>query len=573
MNPLILTIATVLVGVVVLGLIISRLYTRTSPERAFVRTGLGGQKVVMTGGALVLPIFHELIWVNRNTLRLEVRRSDEHSLITKDRLRVDVSAEFYVRTAQTEEAIATAAQTLGNQTMDPSKLRTLVEGKFVDALRSAAANMTMEHLHEHRADFVQQVKTALTEDLTKNGLELEAVSLTGLNQTRKDFFDPNNAFDAEGLLKLTQAIEARRKARNDVEQDTKVAIEQKNLAATEQELALRRTREEVTLRTDREIAELNATNAAATAQAQAEGRRKAEEAELRANQAVAEARIDTERAVAQAEAGKKKAIETAQIAAQTDIQLASQAQAITVATKSQETAAAEALAAAARAEAVKAEEAVETARQVAVANRKKDVTLVQADERAREESIAVTVAAEAEARAAESRAQATRVAAEGQRDAALLQAEAIKAEGDATAGALRLKNEAQNLLSPELVAQQVKLKLLEVLPEIIAKSVEPLKNIDSIRIAEVGGLSQGNGGNGAVSTVRTGGLGDEVVTSALRYRTQQPVVDALLGEVGLRGGAGDMNSLVAGAMAAAGVVGQETPPALPAASTEQPIQE
>lgn len=551
MNSIFYSAAFFLILFVVLGIIISRLYTRSSPERAFVRTGLGGQKVVMTGGALVLPIFHEIIWVNRNTLRLEVRRSDEHSLITKDRLRVDVSAEFYVRTAQTAEAIATAAQTLGSQTADTTKLRALVEGKFVDALRSAAANMTMEHLHEHRADFVQQVKTAVTEDLAKNGLELEAVSLTGLNQTRKDYFDPNNAFDAEGLLKLTQAIEARRKARNDVEQDTKVAIEQKNLAATEQELGLRRTREEVTLRTEREIAELNAANAAATAQAQAEGRRKAEEADLRANQAVAEARIDTERAVAQAEATKKKSIETTQISAQTEIELAAQAQAITVAKKSQETAAAEALAAAARAEAVKAEEAVETARQVAIANRKKDVTLVQADERAREESIGVTVSAEAEANAAESRAQAARLAAQGERDAALLRAEAVQAEGAATAQALRARNEAQNLLSPEQGAQQVKLKLLEVLPEIIAKSVEPLNNIESIRIAEVGGLGQG-GATGVAGAPRNGSLGDEVVSAALRYRTQQPVVDALLGEVGLKSGAGDMSGLVAGALAMSG---------------------
>ena len=41
------------------------------------RTGLGGQKVVMNGGALVLPIVHEVIPVNMNTLRLEVSRGRE----------------------------------------------------------------------------------------------------------------------------------------------------------------------------------------------------------------------------------------------------------------------------------------------------------------------------------------------------------------------------------------------------------------------------------------------------------------------------------------------------------------
>ena len=37
------------------------------------------------------------------------------------------------------------------------------------------------------------------ETIRKNGLELESVSLTSLDQTSKEFFNPNNAFDAEGL--------------------------------------------------------------------------------------------------------------------------------------------------------------------------------------------------------------------------------------------------------------------------------------------------------------------------------------------------------------------------------------
>lgn len=572
-----MAVISVVVMLALLGLIISRLYTRTSQERAFVRTGLGGQKVVMTGGALVLPIFHEIIWVNRGTQRLEVRRDNEHSLITQDRMRVDVSAEFYVRTGQSAEALVTAAQTLGVRTNDPVALKSLVEGKFVDALRSAAACMTMEQLHEHRADFVKNVKTAVTEDLSKNGLELEAVSLTGLNQTRREFFVDDNAFDAEGLLKLTREIEQRRKARNDVEQDTKVAIAQKDLAATEQQLALTRTREEVTLRTNREIAEMTAQQAAATAAAEADNRRKAEEANLRANQAIAESRIDTERAVAEAEATKLRAIETAQISAQTDVDVAAQQQAIVIAEKSRETAAAEAAASLAQAEAVKAAEAVETTRQVAVANRQKDVALVNAEEKARQESIGVVVAAEAQAAAAESQAAAVQRLATGERDAAMLRAEAITAEGQARADALRANNEAQNLLSPALIVQQVRLELLRNLPGIIEKSVAPLLNIDSIRIAEVGGLTGGSGGGAAGGSGpggrAPGGLGEEVVNSALRYRTAQPVVDALLAEVGLKQGAGSMSGLMQGAMELANAPMEVDAPAVAEVVTEAAVVE
>ncbi len=74
----------------IIGIIFARLYRRASAEQAFVRTGLGGQKVVMSGGAIVMPIFHEIIPINMNTLKLEVSRSTIDSLITKDRMRVDV---------------------------------------------------------------------------------------------------------------------------------------------------------------------------------------------------------------------------------------------------------------------------------------------------------------------------------------------------------------------------------------------------------------------------------------------------------------------------------------------------
>ena len=126
----------IVVALIVLGMILSRLYTRASKETSFVRTGFGGQKVIMNGGALVFPVLHEVIPVNMNTLRLEVRRAHAQALITRDRMRVDVTAEFYVRVQPTSEAIANAAQTLGLKTTHPDSLKELVEGKFVDALRS-----------------------------------------------------------------------------------------------------------------------------------------------------------------------------------------------------------------------------------------------------------------------------------------------------------------------------------------------------------------------------------------------------------------------------------------------------
>ncbi|HKC09190.1 MAG TPA: SPFH domain-containing protein, partial [Methylomirabilota bacterium] len=252
-------------GAVILGLVVAAivvvivvwlmnwLYLRSSKERAFVRTGLGGQKVVMNGGAFVLPIVHEVVPVNMNTLRLEVSRGRDKALITKDRMRVDVVSEFYVRVQAGPEAIASAAQTLGQRTLEPETLKELVEGKFVDALRTVAAEMTMEELHEKRGEYVKRVKGVVAADLLQNGLELETVSLTQLDQTAMEFFNPSNAFDAEGLTRLTEQIERRKKIRNDIEQDTMIQVRNKNLETERQALDIDRELEYARLAQEREL--------------------------------------------------------------------------------------------------------------------------------------------------------------------------------------------------------------------------------------------------------------------------------------------------------------------------------
>ena len=78
------------------GVFLNRFYVKASREIALVRTGLGGQRVVLDGGVLGLPIVHKVSEINMRTVRLEVERAGERSIITQDRLRIDATAEFYV---------------------------------------------------------------------------------------------------------------------------------------------------------------------------------------------------------------------------------------------------------------------------------------------------------------------------------------------------------------------------------------------------------------------------------------------------------------------------------------------
>ncbi len=556
-----------LLALVIIGMILARLYKRASKEVSFVRTGAGGEKVIMNGGSLVLPVLHEIIQINMNTLRLEVQRRNEEALITRDRMRVDVRAEFYVRVKPTADAIADAAQTLGQRTMDPGALKELVEGKFVDALRAVAAEMAMEELHEKRVDFVQKVQTAVMEDLLKNGLELESVSLTSLDQTDQSFFNPQNAFDAQGLTKLTEEIESRKKQRNVIERDTEVAIQQKNLESEQLKLELSKQEEHARLMQQREIAVRRAEEATTTAAREAEKQREAEEARIAAKQkvdqagifaerAVEEERIDKDRQLREKEITKQRSIETAEIERRKAVELADQVRAIAIAEKSQEQSVAQAEADKARALAVTAEERVTTARQTEIAERQKGIELVEARKEAERQAIGLTVAAEAERRAAEDRAEAVRTLAQAEADKVRIAAEAAATQYTVDAQGKRALHEAENVLSPQIIAMRLKMSIIEHLDKIIHESVKPMEAIEGIKIIQVEGLNAGGhasgNGEGTGATSSTGSLADQMVNSALRYRAQAPLVDSLLKEIGLTGS--DINGLTAGINA-----GEETP--------------
>lgn len=542
----------VVIALFAIGLVLSKLYHRASKETSFVRTGLGGQSVVMNGGALVLPVLHETIPVNMNTLRLEVRRAAEHALITRDRMRVDVLAEFYVRVQPTSESIANAAQTLGMRTIEPEALKELVEGKFVDALRAVAAEMAMFELHEQRVSFVQKVQQVVSEDLLKNGLELESVSLTGLDQTSREHFNPDNAFDAEGLTKLTEEIESRRKRRNEIEQETRVDIERKNLDAEQQRLEISREQEYARLAQEREVEIRRAEQRSDVARQQAERQQEAEQAEIAAKQnidqsrllaerSVAQERIEKERQLLELEINKERSLETANIERQKSIQLAEQDRATAIAEKSRQQSEAEAEADRARSMAVRASEEVVTVRETAQADRAKQIELIDASKEAERQALSVTVAADAQKRAAEDQADAVRteavadgdrlrIIAQAQADAQRQNADAAERRYSVDAEGKRALNESSNILSAAQIEMQLRVALLEHLPGIIEQSVKPMEKIDGIRIMQVDGLNGGQRSNGSSGDKS---LADEVVNSALRYRAQAPLLASLLKELNL----------------------------------------
>lgn len=288
------------IAVVVAVYVLRWLYRRSTKEIAFVRTGFLGEKVVISGGAFVIPVLHEITPVNMNVMRIEVRRDQHSALITKNRMRVDLTAEFFVRVGAAPQFVAAAAQTLGRRTLEPESLREILEGKFAAAMRTVAARMTLEEMHERRGEYAEAVHQLASQALAVNGLELETVAIVDLDQTSLEYFDPSNAFDAEGLTQLTESIELRRRMRNEIEQRTLVDIRNQNLDTQRKLLEIDRDAEYARLEQEHEVEARRAAQRAALARERAARDQEAEEAQLLARQAVEMARLAQERALTEA---------------------------------------------------------------------------------------------------------------------------------------------------------------------------------------------------------------------------------------------------------------------------------
>lgn len=278
------------------------LYRHSSKDQSFVRTGSGGERVVMGGGALVIPIIHDITLVNMNAIPVEVRRTGEQSLITRNKIRVDVVAEFFVRVVPSREGVSTAARTLGSRIQNSSELKEIVQSRFVDAMSAVAANLTMEEIHTGRTQFMEQVAAIVGPRLAPNGLELENASMTSLNQADISVFNPSNAFDAEGLLQLTEQIEERRKLRNRIENDTRVDIKQRDFEAEQRALEIDRDLEYARIEQQRAIEIRKAAQLAEIEQQRSESAISIQASKIRAEQ-------ESERIVI----AKEKAVETERI--------------------------------------------------------------------------------------------------------------------------------------------------------------------------------------------------------------------------------------------------------------------
>jgi flotillin len=493
---------------------LNRFYRKTSRDVALIRTGFGGQKIVLAGGTLALPFLHKVDEISMRTLRVEVSRTGAKSLITEDRMRVDVELEFYLRVQPTVDGVATAAQAIGSKSLSPEGVRNLLEGRFIDAIQATAAGLTMDSLHDKRGEFVRTIGESVRVNLAHSGLQLESVSLTRMDQAAFAALDDNNAFNAVGLRKLAEIIANSKKKRAEIEADADVSVRQTQLEAIKQRLDLTRQEEQAQIAQRLEIEKLKAASDADTARAR-------ESATVTAESA----RIEREKETRLAEIQKQRELRRIEIEAQLSSEVRKIDSSIALAQKHAEEARAQAEAEKARIEIVLAQEKVQTERERAVAERSREIALKREQERgevetskAESETSVLMMTAKAEASATTTRAEAQRIR--------------LMAESEGTRALIA----AENSRTAELMRMQLEQYRLDRMPEIIGQMMKPAEKIDSIRIHQVTGF----GGSTQLTNGANGGGGDpskppmtQVMDSILGMALQLPALKSIGESIGV----------------------------------------
>jgi uncharacterized membrane protein YqiK len=496
----------------------TRVYVITPTNEAFVKTGgvfVKRKMVILNGGCVVLPGFHELTRVPLREISIDVERTGKLAVRTKDYLRADMRVTFYVCITPSQEGKIT-----------PDDIKNALEKRADDAIRAAAKTKNLAEIDSDKLGFAQEVLNLVQQDLGKVGLTLNNIAISEVHES--DTYDENNFFDAQGVRLRTETIQRSIQQKREVELTTRVAIEQKELDAEKRSLHIVQEKEAARLeqqlqveatkaQREREIEESRSREAAMTQRTRILQEQSVEEEEIRRKLAVQQSQIEAnieleERnkkfKVAQAaqqqdsdlaDINRQKTVDSERLEAQVRVadaerlaRLAQEDVAIAISKKRQESFMADA-------ERARAEASVSTATEVEVAERQKRLAVLAAQQEAEERRIADQNIVEIDVFRRRRQAEIAKQAAELESESIRTLAEAERFKALAEAEGLQAKLAARNVISnPNLTAEVISTiwpDLAERLPEVLQALAPQPGVLGDARIYAFPGAN-GNGSNG-----------------------------------------------------------------------------
>jgi uncharacterized membrane protein YqiK len=507
-----------LIVVLVFFRMIAKSYVKAPANRAFVRTGGffrrtdAPPKVVMNGGTWVFGFIHEITWVDLGTMAIEIERTEQNALLTRDPQYADIRAIFYIKVSPAVDGIIDAARTIGGKAVDATGVKQLVEAKLDGALRDVAATFTLMSLHQEREKFIQEVQKRVKSDLEENGLILESVSILTLKAARQGSFGTDDVFGAQVARANAEVIQTALRERNDIERRTEVEIKQRDTNTAKEKLALEQDLAFAAATQDREVRSRQSVEKSTADRAIYEQEQAAEQARIAKERAVKLSEIEMEQTILVQDERKQQEYQTAEIVRNQAVQVADQSKQIAVLSEQQKREAAEKELLLVAAQREQAAQDVKTVEETAAAKRQAQIQVIEAERDAQRAMIdrknVVEIEALKKIREAEAQATALKQIAQAEFEAAQKQAETkrtqAQAESDAEkmlADAERARTSATGLAEAEVLRAKAEASKLQGMAEadVIQAKAEAMKS--EAQVIRAKGLAE-------AEAVKAKGLGE-----------------------------------------------------------------
>ncbi|GIK42057.1 MAG: hypothetical protein BroJett011_58900 [Chloroflexota bacterium] len=441
-------IAFAFIVILVFFALIAKSYVKAPANRAFVRTGRGAQpKVVMNGGAFVFGLVHEITWVDLGTMAIEIERTEQNALLTRDPQYADIRAIFYIKVNPTIEGIVDAARTIGGKAVDAMAVKQLVDAKLDGALRDVAATFTLMSLHQERDNFIQKVQERVKEDLEQNGLVLESVSILTLKAARQGSFGTDDVFGAQVARANADVIQTAQRERNDIERKTEIEVKQRDTSTSKEKLTLEQDLAFAAATQQREVQARQAAEKSTAETFIYEQELAAEQARIAKERAIKLSEIEMEQTLLVQSERKNQEYQAAEIARNQAIEVAEQTKQISVLKEQQKREAAEKERLMVAAQREQAAQDVKTVEETAQAKRLAQIQVIEAERDAQKAMIDRKNAVEIEAlkriREAEAQAAALKEIAQAEFEAAQKQAETKRTQAQAESDAEKMRADAE----------------------------------------------------------------------------------------------------------------------------------
>ena len=415
---------------------LTRYLVVVGPDKAIVRTGVGGLHVKSSGWLTVIPLFQQYEVMDLSVKSFEIAREGSAGLICRDNIRADIKVAFFVRVNDSVQDMEEVAQAIGpKRCSEIEVMRELFDAKFSEALKTVGKQFDFIDLYDQRDKFKGEILKVIGTDL--NGYHLDDAAIDYLEQTPIELLSPTNILDAEGIKKITELTANEKVLENQFTRDKEKTLKKQDVEAEETILSLERQRVEAVEKQKREIAEVTAREQASAAKVREEQRLESERARIATEEEVGIAEENKARTILVAQRNKEKtdAVEQERVARDRDLEATERMRLVGVADIEKEKAIEterrniqEVIRERVTVEraVVEEQERIKDTEEIAAAERAKKVQVTAASMKAEEELIRQTKLAEAEKTAAEMIAEKVRIEADAERDAAEKRAEASK---------------------------------------------------------------------------------------------------------------------------------------------------